>query len=72
MSTFVVRFVGEPIDRFRGSVRHVGSGEETRFYSVSELLAFFETLTATGSSFAESPVGGRGDTVDTGPDDETG
>ena len=46
MSAFVVRFVGDAVDSFRGRVRHVATGEETTFSSIAELLAFFEGMNA--------------------------
>jgi hypothetical protein len=46
MSTFVVSFVGTPPHRFRGRVRHVASGEEAIFGSVTDLLLFFEEMAA--------------------------
>lgn len=44
MSTFVVSFVGNPPRSFRGRVRHVASGEEAIFASVTDLLLFFEEM----------------------------
>jgi hypothetical protein len=44
MTTFVVRFVKEMRDAFRGRVRHVASGEETTFGSYPELIAFFDEM----------------------------
>ena len=49
MSTFVVRFVGDPTQGYRGRVRHVASGEETSFVSLEALLAFFDQLNAVRS-----------------------
>lgn len=46
MSTFVVRFVGDPTKGYRGRVRHVASGEEANFISLEALLAFFDQLNA--------------------------
>lgn len=46
MSTFVIRFLADPSERFHGKVRHVGTGEETLFTSVAELLTFFEGMDA--------------------------
>ncbi|MBP6874920.1 MAG: hypothetical protein KBD56_02485 [Candidatus Eisenbacteria bacterium] len=44
MSTFVVHFIDESGTDFRGMVRHVANGEESRFASERELLAFFERM----------------------------
>lgn len=44
MSTFVVRFVKEMPDTFRGRVRHVASGEEVTFTTYSELVAFLDEM----------------------------
>ena len=50
MSTFVVRFVGDRRGTFRGTVRHVATGEEVVFTSVRDLVAFLEGINAlTGS-----------------------
>lgn len=48
MSTFVIRFLADPSERFHGKVRHVGTGEEVVFTSVAELLTFFEGMSAVG------------------------
>lgn len=62
MTTFVVRFVGEPALAFRGTARHVRTGEEIVFASPEELLAFFEQMAAVSGlgavagSDIESPV----------------
>ncbi len=42
MSTFVVRFVGDSTQGYRGRVRHVPSGEEANFANLEALLTFFE------------------------------
>lgn len=52
MSTFIVRFPGDPSDEFRGRVRHVSSGEEICFASIAELLSFFEGMSVVGSPAA--------------------
>ena len=44
MSTFVVRFVGERAESFRGKVRHVASGEELVFTDRRGLLDFIERM----------------------------
>jgi len=46
MSTFIVRFVDESAQSFRGKVRHVTSGEEVIFADERGLLAFFERMNA--------------------------
>lgn len=46
MSTFIVRFVGDAADAFRGMVRHVATGEEAVFASPADLLAFLEGMNA--------------------------
>jgi hypothetical protein len=46
MSTFVVRFLGDPLKSFCGRVRHVASSEEMNFSDVTELIAFFEGINA--------------------------
>lgn len=44
MSTFVIRFLRETSETFRGHVRHVGSGEEVPFSNYQELYSFMEEL----------------------------
>jgi hypothetical protein len=51
MSTFVVRFVGDPSRVFRGRVRHIATGEEKGFAGIRELVAFFEEMNAIQGSF---------------------
>jgi len=46
MSTFVVRFVGDPAQGYRGTARHVTTGEERSFANLEALLAFFDELNA--------------------------
>ncbi len=46
MSTFVVSFVGNPSDTFRGRVRHVPTGEERTFASIIDLVGFLEEMNA--------------------------
>jgi hypothetical protein len=46
MSTFVVRFAGDPTRGYRGTVKHVGTGEETPFSNLEELLAFIDQMNA--------------------------
>lgn len=46
MSTFVVRFVGDPAQGYRGTARHVTTGEERSFANLEALIAFFNELTA--------------------------
>jgi len=46
MSTFVVTFLGDASEKFRGRVRHVATGEEAKFSSVTDLLVFFEEMNA--------------------------
>jgi hypothetical protein len=58
MSTFVVRFVGNTTEFFRGKVRHVGTGEEAVFSSASELVAFIEgmnVVSGLGGTEGEHP-----------------
>lgn len=55
MSTFVVNFLGDPQRGFRGRVRHVGSGEEAVFASVTDLLLFFEEMAASTNCAHEPP-----------------
>ena len=51
MSTYVVSFVGEPLQTFRGKVKHVSTGEEIAFSTVGELVEFFEAMNvASGAS----------------------
>ncbi|MBD3236959.1 MAG: hypothetical protein GF330_09665 [Candidatus Eisenbacteria bacterium] len=57
MSTFIVRFVGDTTDAFRGKVRHVATGEEAVFASPAELLAFLEGMNAVSDLAAVSPPG---------------
>ncbi len=44
MSTFVIRFLRETSEAFRGHVRHVGSGEEVPFSNYQELHSFMEEM----------------------------
>lgn len=46
MSTFVVTFLGDASEKFFGRVRHVATGEEAKFSSVTDLLVFFEEMNA--------------------------
>lgn len=46
MSTFVVRFLGDPTRGYRGTVKHIGTGEETGFSNLEELLGFFDQMNA--------------------------
>jgi hypothetical protein len=46
MSTYVVTFLGDASEKFRGRVRHVATGEEAKFSSVTDLLVFFEEMNA--------------------------
>jgi len=39
-------FVGKRSEDFRGRIRHVPTGEEARFSSVTDLLVFFEEMNA--------------------------
>lgn len=50
MPTFVLRFVGDATTGYRGRVRHVGTGEETAFSSLAQLLAFLDQMSALPSS----------------------
>lgn len=54
MSTFVVRFIGDPAQGYRGRVRHVASGEESSFANLESLLAFFDHLNAVRSQALEA------------------
>jgi len=54
MSTFVVRFIGNPAQGYRGRVRHVASGEEASFANLESLLAFFDQLHAVRSRAGET------------------
>ncbi len=47
MSTFVVTFLGNVSESFLGRVRHVATGEEAKFSTVTDLLVFFEEMNAT-------------------------
>jgi hypothetical protein len=47
-TTFIVDLVVEPVEQFRGTVRHVGSGEEIVFSSAEKLLDFMERRGAAG------------------------
>lgn len=46
MSTFVVTFLGDASEKFYGRARHVATGEEAKFASVTDLLVFFEEMNA--------------------------
>ena len=46
MSTFIVRFVDDATESFRGKVRHVTSGAESIFADERGLLVFFERMNA--------------------------
>ena len=46
--TFVVDFVSDPVETFRGKVRHVGTGEEIVFSSPEKLVDFMERMGAAG------------------------
>ncbi len=46
MSTFVVTFLGDASEKFYGRARHVATGEEAKFSSVTDLLVFFEEMNA--------------------------
>lgn len=46
MSTFVVRFVGDPAHGYRGTARHVTTGEERVFANLEALVDFFNELNA--------------------------
>lgn len=46
MSTFVIRFLHDLPDDYRGRVRHVRSGDEKNFGSEEELLSFMAKLRA--------------------------
>jgi hypothetical protein len=69
MPTFVLRFIGDPMTGYRGRVRHVGTGEETTFSNLEELLAFLDQMNAlpygewdTAAWDSDSPeVGGTAD-----------
>jgi hypothetical protein len=47
MTSYIVRFFSSVPERFRGTVRHVRTGEESAFSSPAELLCFFERVNAT-------------------------
>ncbi len=58
MSTFVVRFVGDSTQGYRGRVRHVPSGEEANFANLEALLTFFEQAGAASlASEVSAPIG---------------
>ena len=63
-TTFIVDLVVEPVEQFRGTVRHVGSGEEIVFSSPEKLLDFMERLGAAsglkGAAWPPGIVEGRG------------
>lgn len=46
MSKFIVTFADEGEESYRGWARHVASGEEARFSSITELLLFFDEMNA--------------------------
>ncbi len=46
MSTFVLRFLGDPLEEYRGRVRHVETGEEVLFSSLQQMLAFLDQMNA--------------------------
>jgi hypothetical protein len=54
MPTFIVRFMGDAAESFRGRVRHVASGEEAVFTSVAELAAFLEGMNVASGFSAEA------------------
>lgn len=57
MSTYVVTFLGNVSESFRGRVRHVATGEEAKFSTVTDLLGFFEEMNATSGLSTTSIVG---------------
>ena len=58
MSTFVVRFVGDSTQGYRGRVRHVPPGEEANFANLEALLAFFEQAGAASlAAEVSAPIG---------------
>ncbi len=65
MSTFVVRFVGNPAQGYRGTARHVATGEERSFANLEALLAFVNALHAV------RPHGSDEEIWDTVPDSPT-
>jgi hypothetical protein len=46
--TFVVELVADSVETFRGTVRHVGTGEEFVFTSPEKLVDFMERMGAAG------------------------
>lgn len=46
MSTFVIRLVDGSPESFKGKIRHVTSGEEVVFSSISEMVSFVEGMAA--------------------------
>lgn len=66
MSTFVVTFLGDASERFQGRVRHVATGEEARFTSVTDLLVFFEEMNAVAGLGAGAETPRQGDRDDPG------
>jgi len=60
MSTFVVTFLGDATARFQGRVRHVPTGEEARFSSVTDLLVFFQEMNAVSGLEPETAPGSDG------------
>ncbi len=69
MSTFVVSFVGDPPRSFRGRVRHVASGEEAVFTSVTDLLLFFEEMAALPGPQRVEAAPERPESSEGAPDD---
>ena len=53
MSTFVVHFIGDASQSFRGKVRHVATGQEIPFSGPEQLLAFFNDLNALSFPIGE-------------------
>lgn len=48
--TFIVDFATDPVDHFRGKVRHVATGEELVFSSPDKLVDFMERMSAAGGT----------------------
>jgi len=60
MSTFVIRLVDGSPESFKGKIRHVTTGEEVVFSSVTEMVAFVEGIAAVqdaGSTTERFPDG---------------
>ncbi len=66
MSTYVVTFLGDASEKFRGKVRHIATGEEAKFSTVTDLLVFFEEMNAVSGLKSEAEPGQRAEVNNSG------